>query len=87
MGRLYSGNLSSFTAARDLLNQLDFAVITHDWHNAHSQQECMFIRIEDRGRRILVEETFSHYDEDVLYTTATSWLNRIAHQLSTWSKY
>lgn len=87
MGRLYSGNFNAFKAACNRLFQLDFAVISQDWRDAYLRQECMRLRIEDRAGRIIAEETFSHYDEDVLYNTATAWLNRIGFQLSTWSKY
>lgn len=85
MGRLYSGNLNAFKAACNRLFQLDFAVISHEFQDLTSRQECMRLRIEDRAGRLLAEEAFCHYDEDVLYNTATEWLNRIATQLSTWS--
>ena len=87
MGRLYSGNLMAFKSACNRLHQLDFAVIAEDFVEDWRYLNCMSLRIEDRAGNILAQETFSHYDEDVLYNTVTSWLNRIASQLSTWSKY
>lgn len=87
MGRLYSGNLNDFKAACNRLFKLDFAVISEDFAAEGSYVNCMSVRVEDRAGNILAQETFCHYDEDVLYITATSWLNRIASQLSTWSKY
>lgn len=85
MGRLYSGNLNAFKAACNRLYQLDFAVISNEFRDQSSYQECMRLRIEDRAGRLLAGESFCHHDEDVLYNTATEWLNRIATQLSTWS--
>ncbi|QEG09564.1 inhibitor of dGTPase [Escherichia phage Pisces] len=86
MGRLYGGNLNAFKAACNRLYQLDFAVIADDWRDAHLRQECMRLRVEDRAGNIFALETFSHYDEDVLFNTATSFLNGLADQLDTWSK-
>lgn len=87
MGRLYSGNLNALRDASNKLNALDFYVTINSFRDPASGQECMRLHIEDRAGRILAEEAFEHYDEDVLYNTATEWLNRIATQLSTWSKY
>lgn len=87
MSRPYSGNLNAFIAARQRLYQLDFAVISDDWYDAGTGRECMRLRVEDRSGRILAEDAFTHHDVDVLYNTCTEWLNRIATQLSTWSKY
>lgn len=86
MGRPYSGNLNDFKAACNRLYQLDFAVLSNDFRDAATRQECMRLRIEDRAGRLLAEEAFAHYDEDVLYNTATAWLNHIATQLEQWSK-
>lgn len=87
MGRLYSGNLNDFKSACNRLFQLDFAVISEDFVAEGSYVNCMYVRVEDRAGSILAQETFGRYDEDALYITATSWLNRIASQLETWSKY
>lgn len=87
MGRLYSGNLNDFKSACNRLYQLDFSVISEEYIAEGSYVQCMRLRVEDRAGRILASEEFGHYDDDVLYITATSWLNRIATQLSTWSKY
>lgn len=86
MGRLYSGNLNAFRAACNRLYQLDFAVISQDFQDLVSRQECIKLRVEDRAGNILVLVTFAHYDEDVLYNTATDYLNGLADQLDTWSK-
>lgn len=86
MGRLYSGNLNAFRAACNRLYQLDFCVIQHDWYEAHLRKECMRLQVEDRAGNIFALETFAHYDEDVLYNTATDYLNGLADQLDTWSK-
>lgn len=86
MGRLYSGNLNDFKAACNRLYQLDFCVIQQDWYAAHLRMECMKLRVEDRAGNICALETFAHYDEDVLYNTATDYLNGLADRLDTWSK-
>lgn len=86
MGRLYSGNLNAFRAACNRLYQLDFCVIQQDWYEAHLRKECMRLQVEDRAGNIFALETFAHYDEDVLYNTATTFLNGLADQLDTWSK-
>lgn len=81
---LYSGNLNAFRSACNKLYQLDFAVITEEFHDAMSMRECMAIRVEDRAGNILSQESFAHYDVDVLYNTCTEWLNRLYEQLSYW---
>lgn len=86
MGRLYSGNLNAFKAACNRLYQLDFSVLTHEFQDHVSRQECMRLRVEDRDGNIFALETFTHYNEDVLYNTATAYLKGIADQLDTWSK-
>ena len=86
MGRLYSGNLNAFKAACNRLYQLDFAVLTHEFQDHVSRQECMRLRVEDRDGNIFALETFTHYNEDVLYNTTTAYLKGIADQLDTWSK-
>ncbi|QQM14971.1 inhibitor of dGTPase [Cronobacter phage vB_CtuP_B1] len=86
MGRLYSGNLNDFRAACNRLYQLDFAVITKDWYEEYLRKECMGLRVEDRAGNIFALETFTHPDIDVLYNTATDFLNGLADQLDTWSK-
>lgn len=84
MGRLYSGNLNAFKAACNRLYQLDFAVISHEFQDLASRQECMRLRVEDRAGNIFAIKTFAHRDEDVLYNTATGFLNCLANQLETW---
>lgn len=84
MGRLYSGNLNAFRAACNKLYQLDFAVIVSEFYAVESRQNCMNIRIEYRTGDILAQETFCHYDEDVLCNTCTDWLNRMYDQLKDW---
>lgn len=84
MGRLYSGNLLAFKAACNKLYQLDFAVIINEFYATDTRQYCMALRIEYRTGDILAQETFGHYDEDVLYNTCTDWLNRMFDQLSYW---
>ena len=86
MGRLYSGNLNAFGAACNRLYQLDFAVISQEFQDHVSRQECMKLRVEDRAGNIFALVTFSRYDEDVLYNAATDYLNGLADQLDTWSK-
>ena len=86
MGRLYSGNLNAFIAACNRLYQLDFAVIAVEQEASPNIKATMHLRIEDRAGRILAQEEIHHPDEDVLYNTATAWLNRIATQLEQWSK-
>lgn len=86
MGRLYSGNLNAFRAACNRLYQLDFAVISQEFYDTASHKECMRLRVEDRAGNVFALESFSHYDEDVLYNTATDFLNGLADQLDTWSK-
>lgn len=86
MGRLSSGNLNAFKAACNRLYQLDFCVIQQDWYVAHLRKECMRLQVEDRAGNIFALETFAHYDEDVLYNTATDYLNGLADRLDTWSK-
>ena len=84
MGRLYSGNLNAFKAACNRLYQLDFCVIQQAWYEAHLQKECMRLQVEDRAGNIFALKTFAHHDEDVLYNTATGFLNCLANQLDTW---
>ncbi|WEU68250.1 dNTPase inhibitor [Escherichia phage vB_Ec_Tarrare] len=84
MGRLYSGNLNAFKGACNRLYQMDFAVIVNEFHDAMYRQECMKVRIEDRAGNIIIQDTFCHYDVDVLYNTATAWLNGMADQLQHW---
>lgn len=86
MGRLYSGNLNAFKAACNRLYQLDFAVLSHEFQDHVSHQECMKLRVEDRAGNIFAIESLEHYDADVLYNTATNFLNGLADQLDTWSK-
>ena len=86
MDRLYSGNLNAFKAACNRLYQLDFCVIQQDWYDAHLRKECMRLQVEDRAGNIFALETFAHYDEDVLYSTATNYLNGLADHIDTWSK-
>lgn len=86
MGRLYSGNINAFRAACNRLYQLDFAVISQEFQDRVSRQECMKLRVEDRDGNILALDTFAHYDEDVLYNTATNYLNGLADHIDTWSK-
>lgn len=86
MGRLYSGNLNAFRAACNRLYQLDFAVISQEFQDHVSRQECMKLRVEDRAGNILALDTFAHHDEDVLYNTATNYLNGLADHIDTWSK-
>lgn len=87
MGRLYSGNLNAFKAACKRLQQLDFVVIVDEFICQDSSTNVMAIRVEDMTGNIIDMVKYRHRDEDVLYNTATDWLNRIATQLSTWSKY
>lgn len=84
MGRLYSGNLVAFKAAAARIFQLDLAVICDEWREAHIRIECIRLRIEDRAGNLIDTQTFSHYDEDVLYNTCTEWLNRMYSQLKDW---
>lgn len=84
MGRLYSGNLNAFKAACSRLYQLDLCVIQQDWYQAHLREECMRLQVEDRAGNIFALKNFAHYDEDVLYNTATAFLNGLADQLDTW---
>lgn len=84
MDRLYSGNLNAFKAACNRLYQLDFYVIQQDWYEAHLRKECMRLQVKDRAGNIFALETFAHHDEDVLYNTATDFLNGLADQLDTW---
>lgn len=86
MSRLYSGNRNAFRAACNRLYQLDFDVLSQEFQDHVSSQECMKLRVEDRAGNIFALETFAHYDEDVLYNTATDYLNVLADQLDTWSK-
>ena len=86
MGRLYSGNLNAFKAACNRLYQLDFAVISQEFQDIASRQECMRLRVEDRAGNIFSLVTFVRYDEDVLYNAATDYLNGLADHLDTWSK-
>lgn len=86
MGRLYSGNLNAFKAACNRLYQLDFAVISQEFQDHVSSRECMRLRVEDRAGNIIALKTFAHRDEDVLYNTATGFLNCLANQLDTWRK-
>lgn len=86
MGRLYSGNLNAFKAACNRLYQLDFCVIQQDWYDAYLRTECMRLQVEDRAGNIFALKTFGHYDEDVLYNTATDYLNGLADHLDTWRK-
>lgn len=85
MGRLYSGNLNAFKAACNKLYQLDFAVITNEFYDVSLRLNCMTLRIEFRTGDILAQETFCHYDEDVLYNTCTTWLNLMHEQLKDWN--
>lgn len=84
MGRLYSGNLNAFKSACNKLYQLDFAVIVNEFYAVGSRENCMNIRVEYRTGDILTQETFCHYDEDVLYNTCADWLNRMYDQLKDW---
>lgn len=86
MGRLYSGNLNAFKAACNRLYQLDFAVISQEFQDHVSHLECMRLRVEDRAGNIFALKTFAHRDEDVLYNTATGFLNCLANHLDTWRK-
>lgn len=86
MGRLYSSNLNAFKAACNRLYQLDFCVIQQDWYEVYPRKEFMRLQVEDRAGNIFALETFAHHDEDVLYNTATDFLNGLADQLDTWSK-
>lgn len=86
MGRLYSGNLNAFKAACNRLYQLDLAVIAVEQEGSPNIKATMYLRIEDRTGRIVAQEEIHHCDEDVLYNTATNFLNGLADQLDTWSK-
>ena len=86
MGRLYSGNLNAFKAACNRLYQLDFAVVTHEFHDCTTMQDYIRLRVEDRAGNIFARETFRHHDADLLFITATDFLNGLADQLDTWSK-
>lgn len=86
MGRLYSGNLNAFKAACNRLYQLDLAVIAVEQEGSPNIKATMYLRIEDRTGRIVAHEEIHHCDEDVLYNTATDFLNGLADQLDTWSK-
>lgn len=86
MGRLYSGNLNAFKAACNRLYQLDIAVIAVEQEGSPNIKATMYLRIEDRTGRIVAQEEIHHCDEDVLYNTATNFLNGLADQLDTWSK-
>lgn len=87
MSRPYSGNIQALVEARQRLYQLDFEVVSDDWYEGWTGEECMRLRVEDRSGQVFAEHTFAHRDIDVLYNTCTEWLNRLADQLSTWSKY
>lgn len=87
MGRLYSGNLNAFKAAELRFEPLGFIVQCDEFYDYIHQKNVMKLWIGDMSNRMLAMEAFAHHDEDVLYNTATEWLNRIATQLSTWSKY
>lgn len=86
MGRLYSGNLNAFKSACNRLYQLDFAVITQESRDPMRMQGVITLRVEDRSGNVYAREDFCHHDEDVLYNTATDFLNGLADQLDTWSK-
>ena len=86
MGRPYSGNLNDFKAVCSRLYQLDFAVIQQSWYEEFLRKECMNLQVEDRAGNIFALATFAHQDIDVLYSTATAFLNGLADQLDTWSK-
>lgn len=86
MGRLYSGSLNAFKAACNRLYKLDFTVISQEFQDHTSRQECMRLQVEDRAGSIFALKTFAHRDEDVLYNTATDYLNGLADHLDTWSK-
>lgn len=86
MGRLYSGNLNAFKAACNRLYQLDLAVIAVEQEGSPNIKATMSLRIEDRTGRIVAQEEIHHCDEDILYNTATDFLNGLADQLDTWSK-
>lgn len=84
MGRLYSGNLNDFRAAIDKLSKLDLAVICDAWYSSHRSSNFMCLHIEDTTGNHLITNIFCHYDEDVLYSMCTSWLNRMYDQLKDW---
>lgn len=84
MGRLYSGNLNAFKSACNKLYQLDFAIITQEFYDVSRRQNCIAVRVESRTGDIINQNTFCHYDEDVLYNTVTDWLNRMYDQLKDW---
>lgn len=84
MGRLYSGNLNAFKAACNRLYQLDFAVAANEFHDCTTMQDCIRLKVEDRAGNTFARETFCHHDTDILFITATSFLNDLADQLDTW---
>ncbi|CBV65204.1 predicted host inhibitor [Salmonella phage Vi06] len=84
MGHLYSGSISDFKAATGKLLELDFVVKCDDWYSSHMGSNFMCLHIEDMDGNSLITNIFCHYDEDILYSMCTEWLNRMYDQLKDW---
>ncbi|WCS66922.1 hypothetical protein HMGUsm2_300 [Serratia phage HMGUsm2] len=85
MGRLYSGNLNAFMAAKGRLEKLGCEVTTSSWHDGLRMRDIVGVTVKLLpGYDILGKETFGHYDIDVVINTATEWMHRLAEQLEHW---
>lgn len=86
MGQLYSGNLSAFMAAKDLLKSLGCEVYSLDFYDDFAMEEVLHIKVYMPGDSTLVldRQLMAHRDIDVLYIKATEWMDNLAKQLAYW---
>lgn len=82
---LYSGNAAAYQAVITAVRALGFSVKEREFHDVHRNQACITLKVLDAQGNIYGNETFTHWDIDVLYNTATSWLTNLHASLKTWS--
>lgn len=85
MSRLYSGNANDYRHAIEALTALGFSVQAREFNDQMRQCGGIALRVTDLKGNTYGADTFTHWDFDVLYNTATSWLNNMYDQLKTWS--
>lgn len=86
MGQLYSGNLSAFMAAKDLLKSLGCVVCIRGSYDDFAMKEVLHIKVYMPGDPTVAlgRNFMAQHDIDVLYITATEWMNNLAKQLAYW---
>lgn len=86
MSRIYSGNLIDLRDATMRLYQMDFSTVVREDYDAQQMVNIVSLKVTDRAGYVYANQSFQHHDQDVLTITATTFLNELADQLSTWSK-